>query len=75
MAKRYSVTSGVLARRADVSVPTVTRYADLGLLDHIRASDGTRLFLLGQESTVRRIRAARLAVRLRRKSSTAQARP
>lgn len=55
MTKPFLTTSGMLARRAEVSVPTINRYADLGLLAFIRASDGTRLFADGQEDRVRQI--------------------
>jgi DNA-binding transcriptional MerR regulator len=62
----YVDTTSKLARDAEVTQPTVTLYANLGLLDHIRSSNGTRLFRPGQAMRVRQILAERLASRGRR---------
>jgi DNA-binding transcriptional MerR regulator len=59
----YDVTSGTLAREGRTSVVTVNRYANAGLLDFKRASDGTRLFRRGQEQRVRELLARRVAKR------------
>ena len=55
----FDQTSGTLARGAATSVVTVNRYADAGLLEFRRASDGTRLFRRGQEKRVRALLEAR----------------
>ncbi len=59
----YQDTTGKLARQADVSQPTVRKYADAGLLDFIVASDGTRLFRRDQAARVQEIYASRMARR------------
>jgi DNA-binding transcriptional MerR regulator len=59
----FTYTSGELARRSKVTQVTVRKYADLGLLEFIIASNGTRLFKGGQEKLVRTILAERLAKR------------
>lgn len=51
----YTDTIGALARAAEVTTPTVAKYARLGLLDYIVASNGTRLFRQGQAARVREI--------------------
>lgn len=58
-------TTSKLARESEVLGATVRKYADLGLLDFIVASDGTRLFRKGQASRVRGIYAQRMANRTR----------
>jgi DNA-binding transcriptional MerR regulator len=67
----YSDTNSKLARDAEVTAPTVTLYANLGLLDYIRSSNGTRLFRPGQAQRVREIYAERTANRGRRTASRA----
>lgn len=62
-AKPEFETSGTLARNAGTSVVTVNSYADRGLIKHVRASDGTRLFEPGQEGIVREHLARSLAMR------------
>lgn len=62
----YDMTSGTLARSAVTSTVTVNRYADAGLLEFKRASDGTRLFKRGQEQRVRDLMVERMANRGRR---------
>jgi DNA-binding transcriptional MerR regulator len=62
----YVDTTSTLARLAEVTAPTVALYADLGLLDYIRASNGMRLFRSGQAARVREIYVARIASRGRK---------
>lgn len=62
----FDVTSGTLARGAETSTVSVNRYADAGLLEFKRASDGTRLFKRGQEQRVRDLRGQRMANRGRK---------
>jgi DNA-binding transcriptional MerR regulator len=64
--KVYTDTSGKLARESETTVPTVNRYAKLGLLDFVVASNGVRLFRSGQASRVREILALRMANRSHR---------
>jgi DNA-binding transcriptional MerR regulator len=63
MDKNYTETSGKLARDSAVTVPTVSLYAELGLLDYIRSSNGTRLFRAGQADKVKAIYSERMANR------------
>lgn len=62
----YKDTNSKLAREAEVTAPTITLYANLGLLDYIRISNGTRLFRAGQAERVKSILAERLGARGRR---------
>jgi DNA-binding transcriptional MerR regulator len=62
----YTDTTGKLARESELTVVTIATYADLGLLDFIRCSNGTRLFRSGQAPRVREIYAERMANRRRR---------
>jgi hypothetical protein len=59
----YSVTTGELAREAGITVQVVILYCNLGLLDHIRLANGTRLLRRGQGARVRDIYTERLARR------------
>jgi DNA-binding transcriptional MerR regulator len=59
----YTDTTSTLARAANVTAPTVRLYADLGLLDFQRASNGVRLFRAGQAPKVREIFSQRMAKR------------
>lgn len=59
----YIETTSELARKACVAQPTIRKYADAGLLDFVKASDGTRLFRAGQAEKVREIYARRMANR------------
>ena len=59
----YTDTTSELARQAGVTQPTIRKYADLGLLDCIVASNGTRLFCPGQADRVREIYRQRMALR------------
>jgi hypothetical protein len=69
----YTETTSKLARDAETTQPTVRKYADLGLLDFIVVSDGTRLFKPGQAAQVRKIYAARMAGRYKNKAAAAPA--
>lgn len=64
----YTDTSGQLAREAGTTVALIQRYAELGLLKYVRASNGVRLFAPGQAGTVRRVYAQRMANRGNRKA-------
>jgi DNA-binding transcriptional MerR regulator len=66
MADIYSDTSGKLARDSEVTSVTIALYADMGLLDFIRSSNGVRLFRPGQAGRVRQIYTERMASRGRR---------
>lgn len=61
----YTDTSGKLARESGTTVPTVNLYAKMQLLDFIVASNGVKLFRVGQASKVRQILKQRLANRHR----------
>lgn len=63
----YTETSSQLARNAEVTAALIRLYAGLGLLDYIRASNGTRLFRAGQAEKVREIYTQRMARAGRRK--------
>jgi DNA-binding transcriptional MerR regulator len=67
----YSETSSKLARDAEVTVPTVNLYAELGLLDFMRLSNGMRLYAAGQASRVRQIYTERMSNKGRRRLATA----
>jgi len=69
----YVDTTSQLAREARVTCPTIRKYADMGLLDFIVASNGTRLFLPGQAELVREILDERMQLRGRPKVLLAQA--
>ena len=62
-------TSGKLARDSGTTVPTVTLYAKLGLLEYIEASNGVKLFRAGQAERVREIKRQRLEARTQRKTA------
>ncbi len=64
MPEIFRRTSGEVAREARVSQPTVRLYAKLGLIPHITASDGTRLFSAEAADRVREIYAQRVARRV-----------
>lgn len=64
----YVETSTQLAREAKVTSALIRLYAELGLLDFIRASNGTRLFKTGQAPLVRKIYTERMARSGRRKA-------
>lgn len=62
----YTDTTSELARQAGVTQPTIRKYADMGLLEFVVASNGTRLFCPGQADRVRTIYDERMALRGRR---------
>jgi DNA-binding transcriptional MerR regulator len=59
----YTDTSGKLARDSGTTVPTISTYARMGLLDFVVASNGVKLFRAGQAPRVRQILAERMASR------------
>ena len=63
MEQLFTDTTSTLARAAGVTTPTVVLYARLGLLEHVRASSGMRLFKQGQAEKVREIFNDRMAWR------------
>ena len=68
----YTDTVTELARLAGVNGTTIRVYADEGLLDFVRASNGTRLFKTGQAERVRELIEQRIARRGNRtKAATA----
>ena len=67
----FDRTTGQVSREAGVSQPTVRLYANLGLLPHVVASDGTRLFPPDTAELVREICTRRLANRGRRGEAAA----
>jgi DNA-binding transcriptional MerR regulator len=67
----FDRTTGQVAREAGVSQPTVRLYANLGLLPHVVASDGTRLFPAEAADRAREICAERLSHRGRSRSQAA----
>ena len=62
----YTDTTSKLARLARVTPATVRLYADLNLIDYVRASNGDRLFREGQAERVQEIYRERIARRGRR---------
>jgi len=64
----HTDTTSKLARDSEMTQPTIRKYAELGYLDFIVASDGTRLFKPGQAAKVKKIHAARMAGRYTRRS-------
>ena len=69
MSGDFTETTGTLARKAGHASPTIRVYADLGLLDYVRAANGVRLFRTGQEDRVRQLCAERIARRGRRRKA------
>lgn len=59
----YTDTTSELARQANVTTPTIRKYADLDLLDYVTISNGIRLFRPGQADRVRTIYTDRMAQR------------
>lgn len=55
-----TLTVGTVARESDTSPPTVRLYGNLGLIEYIKASDGTRLHGQDTPAQVREIKARRL---------------
>jgi hypothetical protein len=67
----YTDTSGKLARDSETTVPTVNKYARLGKLDYIVASNGVKLFRAGQAELVRELKRNCLMGRAKPKRSAA----
>ena len=65
----YTDTTSRLAGDSKVTGVTVRKYSDMGYLDYIVASDGTRLFRKGQAARVREIYTQRMANRTRARSA------
>jgi hypothetical protein len=63
----YVLTSRGVSTLADATQAYVTQLANEGLLPHVTASDGTRLYPEEAAAIVRRIKAERLARRGRRR--------
>jgi hypothetical protein len=59
----FLLTSRGVSTRADCTQQYVTKLAAEGLLPHVVASDGTRLFSEDAPALVRRLKAERLARR------------
>ena len=66
MTEIFDLTSGDVARQAGASVALVARYAKLGLLPVQRLSNGMAVFARSAPTTVRDLKARRLASRGRR---------
>jgi DNA-binding transcriptional MerR regulator len=66
MDKDYEETTGTLARKSEVSAPTVALYAKHGWLDFKTAANGVRLFPISEVQKVREIYAKRMAKRGRK---------
>ena len=62
----FTETTTALARESRLTQPTIRKYAALGLLEYIVASDGTLLFRPGQAAKVREIYKRRMDGRFRR---------
>ncbi len=62
----FDQTTGALARDAGVTVALIQKYADLGLIQFIRASNAQRLFRRGQADRVREIYSQRMSNRGRK---------
>lgn len=60
---QFTDTTSELARQAEVTPPTVRKYADLGFLEFVVASNGVRLYRSGQADRVREIYEERMARR------------
>jgi len=73
MQQQIPETSGGLARASGVSQQTIAVLADEGLLDHVRTSNGIRLFVPGQAPKVKALIAARAVARGRRPPDQAAA--
>lgn len=61
--EHYTDTTSELARQTEVTPPTIRKYADLGLLEFVIASNGVRLYRPGQADRVRKIYKERMANR------------
>lgn len=66
--KAYTLTSGGLARGAGCTTVTVNKYAAQGLLDHLVASNGVRLFSPDAVERVQELLAQAAENRFRRRA-------
>jgi DNA-binding transcriptional MerR regulator len=62
----FTETPAAIARAANVSVPTVRLYGDMGLIPFVKSSNGTRLHRRDAAASVRDILKSRLANKGRR---------
>jgi len=62
----FTETPAAVARAANVSVPTVRLYGDLGYIEFVKASNGTRLHTRDAAGLVRKALAIRIANKGRR---------
>lgn len=67
-AETFTETPAAVARAAEVSVPTVRLYGDLGFIAFIRSSNGVRLHRRDAAKKVRQVLEARLAAKGRKRS-------
>lgn len=65
----YTETPAAIARAANVSVPTVRLYGDLGAIEFIKSSNGTRLHRADAAEIVRELLKVRLANKGKRRTS------
>jgi DNA-binding transcriptional MerR regulator len=63
----YTETPAAIARMAGVSVPTVRLYGDLGYIEFVKSSNGTRLHKPGAADRVREMLPKRMANKGRKK--------
>jgi DNA-binding transcriptional MerR regulator len=68
---RFTETTGAVAKGGNVSQPTIRLYADLGLLEFVLDSRGSRLFDRSAAARVREIFAERMKNRGRGRSAAA----
>jgi hypothetical protein len=66
----FTETPAAVARAANVSVPTVRLYGDLGFIQFIKSSNGTRLHRPEAAESVRQVLQTRLANKGRKRVST-----
>lgn len=64
----FTETPAAIAREANVSVPTVRLYGDLGYIPFIKSSNGMRLHRPEAAESVRRILLTRLANKGRKRA-------
>jgi DNA-binding transcriptional MerR regulator len=67
MKEAFTETPAAIARAANVSVPTVRLYGDLGFIPFILSSSGTRLHRANAADVVRETLAKRLAKKGRKR--------
>ena len=52
---QFNHTASAIARLAAVTAPTVSKYAEQGLVEHVVSTNGTRLFKPEAAKVVRRL--------------------